>query len=99
MSIADALPYLAFFLYLALMFFLALRNIKILTNNERLVIFRLGKYYKAAGPGMVFLLPIIDRGRIINLDGVLPGWKGMSRNDREDAIHAYVGENIDFLMK
>ncbi len=36
-------------------------TIKIVTEYERLVIFRLGKYYKVKGPGMVIVIPGIDR--------------------------------------
>jgi len=47
--------------------------IKIVTEYERLVVFRLGKLIGAKGPGVVFVIPIIDRIvnvslRIVTLD-------------------------------
>lgn len=36
-------------------------TIKVVTEYERLVVFRLGKYYKVKGPGLVFIIPVIDR--------------------------------------
>lgn len=35
--------------------------IKILREYERAVVFRLGKLYKVKGPGLIFLIPIIDK--------------------------------------
>ncbi|HAZ14574.1 MAG: hypothetical protein A2X86_15695 [Bdellovibrionales bacterium GWA2_49_15] len=41
--------------------------LKILKDSERLVIFRLGKFLRTAGPGMVVLIPMIDRGHKFDL--------------------------------
>ena len=35
--------------------------IRILREYERGVIFRLGKLLRAKGPGLIFLIPIVDR--------------------------------------
>lgn len=35
--------------------------IKVVTEYERLVVFRLGKFFKVKGPGMVFVIPAVDR--------------------------------------
>ncbi len=36
-------------------------TIKIVTEYERLVVFRLGKFFKVKGPGLVFIIPGVDR--------------------------------------
>ena len=36
-------------------------SIKIVREYQRLVVFRLGKYHGIKGPGLVFLIPIVDR--------------------------------------
>ncbi len=41
--------------------------IKIATEYERVVIFRLGRLLGAKGPGLVIILPIIDKRRIVDL--------------------------------
>ena len=48
--------------------------IRILREYERGVIFRLGKLLGAKGPGMIFLIPIVDRMvkmdlRVVTIDG------------------------------
>ena len=41
--------------------------IRIVPEYERLVVFRLGRCIGAKGPGIVFLIPVIDRGRKADL--------------------------------
>ncbi|MEO0278453.1 MAG: slipin family protein [candidate division WOR-3 bacterium] len=45
--------------------------IKIVTEYERAVVFRLGRYLATKGPGIVFLIPFIDRAVIVSLRTVV----------------------------
>ncbi len=42
-------------------------HLKVIPEYKRLVIFRLGKLWAVRGPGVVFLIPIIDRGVEVDL--------------------------------
>ncbi|MDW8083654.1 MAG: slipin family protein [Candidatus Caldarchaeum sp.] len=54
--------------FLVLLFLIILSSsIKIVTEYERAVIFRLGRLIGVKGPGLVVILPVIDRRRIIDL--------------------------------
>ncbi|MEM1843708.1 MAG: SPFH domain-containing protein, partial [Desulfurococcaceae archaeon] len=44
-----------------------LSHIKVIPEYKRLVIFRLGKLVAIKGPGLVFLVPLIDRGVEVDL--------------------------------
>ncbi len=55
-----------FFVLLLLLIILS-ASIKIVTEYERAVIFRLGRLIGVKGPGVVIIIPIIDRRRIIDL--------------------------------
>jgi len=51
-------------------FFLAvwlLSGIRVMLEYERLVIFRLGKYTRTTGPGLVYIIPIIETSRKVDL--------------------------------
>jgi regulator of protease activity HflC (stomatin/prohibitin superfamily) len=63
---AEALAGVVFFLLVLLVIFFA-NSIKIVQEYERGVIFRLGRCTGAKGPGVFFVVPIIDRIRRINL--------------------------------
>jgi regulator of protease activity HflC (stomatin/prohibitin superfamily) len=52
--------YQLIFIVVVTVFFLA-AAIKILNEYERGVIFRLGRVIKAKGPGLIILIPLIDK--------------------------------------
>ena len=56
---------------------LVLLSVKHVPDPERLLVFRLGKVNRLAGPGVVWLLPVIDRGWRVNLDEAVPEWQSL----------------------
>ncbi len=44
-----------------------LAGIKVILEYERLIIFRLGKYKRTIGPGVVYVLPILEKTRKVDL--------------------------------
>lgn len=53
---------MGFYVGIAIVFLMLLFSvIKIVTEYERLVVFRLGKFYKVKGPGIVIIIPGIDK--------------------------------------
>lgn len=55
-------------LFILLIILLILQaSIKIVNEYERAVVLRLGKFHKVKGPGLIFLIPVIDRMRKIDL--------------------------------
>ena len=65
-QIQPATLFLLFFLSIFIIIIVS-SSIKIVTEYERVVIFRVGRLKGAKGPGLVIILPIIDRRRIIDL--------------------------------
>lgn len=55
------------FALLALIITLAALSIRIVTEYQRLVVFRLGRALGARGSGLIFLIPFIDRGIRVDL--------------------------------
>ncbi len=54
----DPVPYLVLVIFLVA---IATSAIKILREYERGVVFRLGRLLRAKGPGLIILIPVIDR--------------------------------------
>ena len=69
-----------------LLIIIAFMSLKTLRDDERLVIFRLGRFFKIAGPGVVLIIPLIDRGVKINLSKEIPGWQGLSKDELDMRI-------------
>jgi len=51
----------------AIALLLALSAIRIVREYERLVVFRLGRLHGARGPGLVLVIPLVERTRAVNL--------------------------------
>jgi regulator of protease activity HflC (stomatin/prohibitin superfamily) len=62
----SPLEILGILLLLIIMVIVLSRSIKIVKEWERMVVLRLGKYVGIKGPGIVFLVPFIDRGIIVD---------------------------------
>ncbi len=52
---------------LAFLIMLAALSIRIVNEYQRLVVFRLGRAIGARGPGIIFLIPFVDRGVVVDL--------------------------------
>ena len=67
-------PFTSFMLFLLFLGIIVVANaIRIVREYERLVVFRLGRLVGQRGPGLVFLIPLVDRAvrvglRIVTLD-------------------------------
>ncbi len=55
---------------LLIIIYLLSTSIRIVREETRLSVYRLGRYVGDKGPGLVFLLPIIDRGVIKELGSI-----------------------------
>jgi hypothetical protein len=53
--------------------------LSILATNERGVVFHLGAMTRVVGPGLVWLVPVVDMLVVLNLDQTLPDWGGLSQ--------------------
>jgi regulator of protease activity HflC (stomatin/prohibitin superfamily) len=51
-------------------FILYASNLRVVRENTRLSVYRLGRYIGDKGPGMVFVIPLIDRVEVKELSGV-----------------------------
>ena len=63
-------------------------SIHIVHESERLVIFRLGRFFRVSGPGLVLLIPSVDRAVRVNLNEKIPGWQGLSPAELEARVRA-----------
>ncbi len=77
-----------FWILLAIIFLF--QSLKILREDERMVVFRLGRFLKLVGPGWVWLIPFIDKGVKVNLNKDIPGWQVLSKIELEERIKAFV---------
>lgn len=65
---------------------LIIPSVKVINENQRAVVFRLGKLEKVVGPGMVVIVPHIDRLFKVDLNSKIPGWQGLSPEQLNDKV-------------
>ena len=80
-------------LIIVLVFFILL-SIKIVRENERLAILRFGRFFRIAGPGLVMIIPFIEKSMKVNLEENLPGWQALSSQELEQKIKDFVESRL-----
>ncbi|MEI9986179.1 MAG: SPFH domain-containing protein [Aliidongia sp.] len=64
---------------LVIIIFVLLASVRVVREYERLVVFRLGRLSGARGPGLILLVPYIERGLKVGLRTVTPIWRRRRR--------------------
>ena len=82
-------PLINFFLVLFAIIVIS-TSIKIIREDERVVIFRLGRYLGIGGPGIVIKFPFVDKIVKINLTKSVPGWQTLSKETLNEKIKSIV---------
>src|SRR5512134_1830429 len=91
MEISPLLIIVGILIILALLFLF--QAIKIVPEYQRLVVFRLGKLLATKGPGLVLLIPFVDRGIKVDLREF---FLEIPRQDSITKDNAAI--SIDFIM-
>ena len=55
----------------------------IINENQRGALFRLWRFVKIIGPGMIVVLPSIDQLIKVELNDKVPGWQGLNPEQLE----------------
>jgi regulator of protease activity HflC (stomatin/prohibitin superfamily) len=79
-----------FLLFVAIVAVLALKRIKIVHEDQRLLVERLGRFHRVCGPGRRLVLPFVETAHLIRLNEALPEWTGLD----EEQIHKRILEEF-----
>jgi regulator of protease activity HflC (stomatin/prohibitin superfamily) len=81
---------LQLFPFVLILIIILAKAIKIVREDQRLAIFRLGRFFTLAGPGLVLVIPLVDKGVRVNLPDNIPGWQGYSKAQLEEKIRTFI---------
>lgn len=73
-------------IFFFIVLFFSFSSIKIIKEYQRAVIFRLGRFFKVGGPGLIFLVPLVDKIEIIDLNKWIPEWRTLSDTELSDRV-------------
>ncbi len=79
-------PSLTMLLLVLLAIIILQRGIQIVREDHRIVIFRLGKFFRVAGPGLVFVFPFIDESHRVDLNKSVPQWISMPKEQLDEQL-------------
>ena len=57
---------------------------------ERLAVFRLGRFVGVKGPGLLVVIPFVDRVIKVNLNHDIPEWQGLTEDEIEKRVSQLV---------
>ena len=63
-------------------------SIRVVREHQRAAVFRLGRFAGVRGPGIVWVLPLVDRADIIDLNKWVPGWRELSPEELVEKVTA-----------
>lgn len=81
---------MAFIILLILAIVIFAASLKVVNEYERMAVFRLGRFVNIQGPGLVLLVPGVDKGVKVNLKEKIPGWQTLFQRGLEERIKQYV---------
>lgn len=65
---------------------LALKRIKIVHEDQRLLVERLGRFHRVCGPGRHLVMPFVETAHLIRLNEALPEWTGLDEEQIQKRI-------------
>jgi regulator of protease activity HflC (stomatin/prohibitin superfamily) len=63
---------------------------KVIAENQRAVVLRLGKFLAVVGPGFHVGIPFVDKLEIVNLNHDIPGWQRLSEHELNERVKSAV---------
>jgi len=66
------------------------RSVRIVKKYERLAVFRLRRFLGVKGPGLLVLIPFVDRVIKVNLNHDIPEWQGLTEDEIEKRVSQLV---------
>ncbi len=77
-----------FLIICVLMILFFVSSIRILKEHQRAAIIRLGKFIGVCGPGMIFLIPVVDKIKVVDLNKWIPEWQQLSETELVERVKA-----------
>ncbi len=69
--------------------------VKWFRHNQRGVLFRLGRFMRVVGPGLVFTIPGVDHVQVVDLSEAFSGWEGYGKEELIQKITSLVLDSPD----
>lgn len=75
-----------FVIILVLMIVFFVSSIRILKESQRAAVFRLGQFVGVGGPGIVYLIPMVEKAKVVDLNKWVPEWRELSKTELDERV-------------
>lgn len=72
--------------FVIILFIVAANSIRVIKEYQRAAIFRLGHFMGVRGPGLIWIVPMVDKAQVIDLNQWVPDWQGLSKGELDDRV-------------
>lgn len=76
----------ALLLLAAIVAIVILKRIKIVHEDQRLLVERLGRFHRVCEPGRHLVLPFVETAQLVRLNEALPEWTGLDEEQIQKRI-------------
>jgi regulator of protease activity HflC (stomatin/prohibitin superfamily) len=78
---------------LIVLMILTVSSIRIVKDYQRTAVFRPGRFFGVRGPGLICIVPMVDKVEIIDLNRWVPEWQRMPKEeiDEEGEVRCALG--------
>jgi regulator of protease activity HflC (stomatin/prohibitin superfamily) len=66
-------------------------GVRVVGERERLAVLRLGRFIGIRGPGLVWILPFVDKAIRVNLEREVSDWRSLSTEQLAKEIERRLG--------
>ena len=77
---------LTFLVFFTVLLVLVAKAIRVVKENQRVAIFRLGRFMGVRGPGLVYVVPFVDKAEQYDLNRWVPDWQTLSKEEVDEKI-------------
>lgn len=72
------------------------KSVRIVREDQRLAVLRLGTFHRVAGPGLVILVPGVEKAVTVDLESIGPGgsWRALSPQELEERVRQRSALNL-----
>ncbi len=77
-----------FLVILVLMILFFVSSIRIVKESQRAAVFRPGQFVGVTGPGIIVLIPMVDKAKIVDLNKWIPEWQQLSSVELDERVKA-----------
>jgi len=73
-----------------------LLGLRVVPEGHRMIVWRRGRFFGVVGPGLMWIVLLIDKTRRIHLDSEIPNWGSLTKEQLAEEIARRAGATMRY---